>query len=102
MSLYLLHLEPRYRHAGHYLGFTEEQDVTQRVNEHLAGGAKASPLIKAAVRTGCRVSLARTWTGEKADRTHERKIKNGGQIPAYCPVCRQKRRKSADQLNLEG
>ena len=92
MALYLLHLEPRYRHAGHYLGFTEEADVTRRVNEHLTGSAKASPLITAALQAGCRVSVARTWTGKGADRTYERKIKDGGQIPAYRPHCRARRK----------
>jgi predicted GIY-YIG superfamily endonuclease len=46
MSIYLLHLDPKYRHAAHYVGFTPEEDVTRRVSEHLAGGAKASPLVK--------------------------------------------------------
>jgi hypothetical protein len=49
MSLYLLHIEPRYRHAGHYLGFCQAERVDRRVNEHLAGGSKASPLILAQV-----------------------------------------------------
>ena len=31
MSLYLLHLEPVYLHAKHYLGFTEDHDVSRRV-----------------------------------------------------------------------
>src|SRR5690349_15538335 len=104
VALYLLHLEPRYRHAGHYLGFTEEPDVTRRVAEHLAGGAKASPLIKAAMQVGCRVTIARTWTGQGADRTRERRIKNTGTIPNYCPICRARRktvrRASDGQLEL--
>ena len=30
MSLYLLHIEPRYKHAGHYLGFTPDLRVDRR------------------------------------------------------------------------
>ena len=45
MSLYLLHIEPRYKHAGHYLGFCESDHVDRRVNQHLAAGSKASPLV---------------------------------------------------------
>jgi hypothetical protein len=32
--LYLLHFDPRYRHAGHYLGYTE--DVIARFIQQLA------------------------------------------------------------------
>jgi len=99
MPLYLLHLEPGYKHAKHYLGFTEERDVTRRVNEHLACGAKASPLIKAALQAGCRVTIARTWTDEMATRTRERQIKNTRHVPDYCPICRERRR-HPDQAHL--
>jgi hypothetical protein len=60
MSLYLLHLEPQFKHAKHYLGFTPDDDVTRRVSEHLACGAKASPLVKATLQAGSRVTVART------------------------------------------
>jgi predicted GIY-YIG superfamily endonuclease len=92
MSIYLLHLDPKYRHAAHYVGFTPEQDVTRRVSEHLAGGAKASPLVKVALQAGSRVTIARTWTGEGATRTRERQIKNSRHVPKYCPLCREQKR----------
>ena len=51
MSLYLLHIEPRYRHAGHYLGFTPDLRVNRRAMEHIDGVRhKASPLVLAALR----------------------------------------------------
>ena len=97
MSLYLLHLEPSYKHARHYLGYAEGTDVTRRVNEHLACGAKASPLIKAALQAGSRVIIARTWTDETATRTRERQLKNTRSVPDYCPLCRARWRKAANQ-----
>jgi hypothetical protein len=94
MSLYLLHIEPRYRHAGHYLGFTSDRTVDRRVNEHLAGGCKASPLIVAALLAGRAVTLARRWEGPQFDRAFERKLKSlGGKSRAQrCPFCGAQRR----------
>jgi hypothetical protein len=88
MSLYLLHIEPRYRHAGHYLGFCQAERVDRRVNEHLAGGSKASPLILAALMAGRTVTLARKWEGAQYDRKAERAKKTRGHA-WLCPRCRQ-------------
>jgi hypothetical protein len=92
LSLYLLHLEPGYLHARHYLRFTPDNDVSRRVAEHLAGGAKASALVRAAIQAGFRVTVARAWTGPDADRTRERQLKNGKKMPRHCPVCRERKR----------
>ena len=70
-GIYLLHLEPRYLHAGHYLGWA--LDIDRRVREHLQGGTKASPLVRAALAAGCEVTLVRTWPDH--DRTEERRLK---------------------------
>lgn len=83
-GLYLLHLEPRYLHAGHYLGFA--LDVDRRIAEHLAGGSKASPLVRAAVLAGCAVTVARTIAGGTRDL--ERRMKRGGGLSRHCPICR--------------
>lgn len=83
-GLYLLHLEPRYRHAGHYLGWST--DIAARVHEHNAAGAKASPLIRAALAAGCRITLTRVWLGQ--GRTRERQLKRQGGLGQVCPVCK--------------
>jgi hypothetical protein len=82
-GLYLLHFEPRLHHAGHYLGFAV--DVERRVGEHLAAGAKASPLVRAAIAAGSVVELVRTWPA--GDRTLERRLKREKHGPRLCPVC---------------
>lgn len=70
-SCYLLHFEPPYKHAGHYLGWTSRA-VTERYGDHITG--KGSPLVKAAVEAGCAVVIARVW--HDVDRHFERALKN--------------------------
>jgi hypothetical protein len=89
MSLYLLHIEPRYRHAGHYLGFCQADRVDRRVNEHLAGGSKTSPLILAALMAGHTVTLARRGEGQAFDRKAERAKKHRGHT-RLCPLCKER------------
>ena len=79
--LYLLHFAPRYRHAGHYLGYTE--DVPERFALHLRG--RGSPLVKAAVQSGCQIMLVRIWD---EDGNAEQEIKRVvGSRARLCPLC---------------
>jgi predicted GIY-YIG superfamily endonuclease len=45
-TVYVLHFEPAYKHARHYVGWTEG-DVVERLAVHLQG--RGSPLIRAAL-----------------------------------------------------
>ena len=83
-GLYLLHFDPPYAHAAHYLGWARQID--RRVAEHLAGGVKASPLVRAAVAAGSTVTVARTWPG--GTRVLERRLKVQGGLSRHCPTCR--------------
>ena len=89
MSVYLLCITPPYKHARHYVGWTEGRTVDHRVNQHLSGGCKATPLVIAALMAGSRVALARRWEGDEFDRTFERRLKErGGKARAQrCPLC---------------
>ncbi len=79
-TLYLLHFSERYRHAGHYLGWTENLEA--RLAEHEAGnGARLLQVVKA---SGISWTLARTWAG---DRNRERAIKRQGGLSRCCPSC---------------
>jgi hypothetical protein len=60
-TVYVLHFEPAYRHARHYVGWA--MDVNVRVVEHLAG--VGSPLVCAAVAAGVRVQVAVTIPGSR-------------------------------------
>jgi hypothetical protein len=84
--LYLLHFDRPYRHARHYLGFTDRDGLALRILEHANGGAGASPLVRAAMRAGCIISIARVWpTG---DRNRERRMKRAGGLGQFCPTCK--------------
>lgn len=85
-ALYLLHFDPPYEHARHYLGFTA-RDVDTRVLEHLdVSCSRGSPLVRAAVLAGCEIRLARTWS--RGTRTEERRLKRSGGLSRHCPLCR--------------
>jgi predicted GIY-YIG superfamily endonuclease len=78
--VYLLHLDPAYRHARHYIGWT--RDLAARLEAHRAGrGARLMEVVKQA---GGSFRLARTWPG---DRDRERAIKNRHEAPKLCPEC---------------
>lgn len=81
-TVYLLHLTPPYRHARHYLGYTD-QLPEERLKDHLEG--RGSPLIRAAVGIGVEVTLARVW--KRKSRTFERELKNKKNAPKLCPIC---------------
>ncbi|MGH9849024.1 MAG: GIY-YIG nuclease family protein [Blastocatellia bacterium] len=79
-TVYLIHFNKRYRHAGHYIGFTTNLD--KRITDHLCGmGARLLEVITAA---GIEWKLARTWQG---DRYLERKLKRRKDAPHICPIC---------------
>ena len=79
--VYLLHFEPPYKHARHYVGWSVHE-AEHRLKTHLAG--QGSPLVKAAVAAGCKIILARTWKGTRA---WERKVKDTKNVPHLCPIC---------------
>jgi len=81
-TIYLLHIQPAYKHARHYLGSTS--DLTARLAAHRSG--TGSPLCRAAVEAGNALILVRTWKG---GRIEERKLHRRKNSPALCPLCQQ-------------
>jgi len=80
MTVYLLHFDERYQHAGHYTGIA--RDLEKRLKEHRTGrGARLTQVIKEA---GIGFQLARTWKGE---RKKERTLKQRG-AARHCPICK--------------
>jgi predicted GIY-YIG superfamily endonuclease len=79
-TVYLLHFERRYRHAGHYCGWTT--DLPARLHEHAAG--RGARLLAVITDAGIGWQLARTWPGTRA---RERQIKRQGGLSRCCPVC---------------
>lgn len=90
-TIYVLHFEPAYRApigdtgrfktAGHYLGSCLGTPH-RRLEEHLAGAG--SPLVRAAVAAGCKVTLAAAFPG---GRQLERQLKRRHHHARLCTVC---------------
>lgn len=81
-TIYVLHFEPAYEHAKHYIGYTTKGGEA-RADEHVGG--RGSPLVRAATARGCTVTLAAEFPGTPTD---ERKLKNRKNARSICPRCR--------------
>jgi predicted GIY-YIG superfamily endonuclease len=80
-TVYVLHFDPPYRHAGHYIGWTAG-DVDARIATHLQGAG--SPLVRAAVSAGVTVELVAAYPGSRA---LERRLKRWHKTTQFCPTC---------------
>jgi hypothetical protein len=79
---YLVHFDEPYRHAGHYLGYTNLESVSERMKRHRAGeGARLLAVLNEA---GIGYEVVRIWPGGRA---RERQLKKQ-HSPALCPTCR--------------
>jgi predicted GIY-YIG superfamily endonuclease len=89
VTMYLIHIEPRYRHAGHYLGITrDDRPVEERFAEHLAG--QGARLTRVAIRAGCELILDRIWEDMPAGRETAMKAHS---LTRYCLTCRARRKR---------
>ncbi|GEP11803.1 endonuclease [Methylobacterium gnaphalii] len=87
MSVYVLHFDPPFAHARHYIGFTPDPTVARRVSEHMTCGPRGNPLVKAAIGAGCAVTLAHAFEGEVYGRDFERNLKARRTTRAWCACC---------------
>lgn len=89
VAVYLLHFEEQYQHVQHYLGFTDDSKyetdraVETRLSYHMTG--RGSRLMKAVVKAGIGVSVARVWP--HASRDFERRLKKSHGHRVFCPIC---------------
>jgi predicted GIY-YIG superfamily endonuclease len=78
--IYMLHFSQPYKHARHYVGWT--QDLLDRLDTHAKGhGAR---LVAVITHAGIGFTLVRICEGT---RRTERAIKNAGGAVRYCPAC---------------
>jgi hypothetical protein len=90
-TVYLLHFDQRYEHAGHYTGIALDLDA--RLAAHVAGKGPrdgGARLIQVIRQAGIGFRLARTWPG--GTRGLERRLKNQGGASRRCPICKEQRR----------
>lgn len=81
MTVYLLHFNQPFKHARHYVGFTDNLD--RRLNEHKQG--KSARLMEVIKQAGIGFECVRTWN---EDRKFERHIKTSyHDVPMLCPLC---------------
>jgi predicted GIY-YIG superfamily endonuclease len=78
--VYMLHFDRPYRHAKHYVGWTD--DLLHRLDRHAHGnGAR---LVAVIWQAGIGFTCVRIGEGT---RHTERAIKNAGGAVRYCPAC---------------
>src|SRR5262249_53531587 len=78
--IYMLHFDRPYRHARHYVGWTD--DLLHRLDTHAAGhGAR---LVAVIWHAGIGFTCVRICEGTRCT---ERAIKNAGGAVRYCPAC---------------
>src|SRR3989440_11558285 len=83
-KVYLIHLNTPYKHAKHYLGFSE--DVQGRVQKHRRGnGARFMEVI---TKEGISWHVSRIWDG---GRELEAALKTGNNSGRLCPTCLQEK-----------
>lgn len=82
-TIYLIHFERPFKHARHYIGWTEG-DVDAREIRHLEG--RGSPLLRAVDEASIAFSVVRTWKGT---RKLERQLKNRKKASKLCPECKE-------------
>jgi predicted GIY-YIG superfamily endonuclease len=80
--VYLLHFEKKYKHAQHYIGYTD--NLEKRLKRHQA--KQGSKFVAAMLNNGINFLLARTWEG--VDYSFERKLKNRHKSSMFCPICK--------------
>ena len=81
MAVYVLHFDPPYKQAKHYIGYT--RIGKRRIERHIAG--HGSPLIRAAVAAGCTIIIAHWY--RDGTRAFERQLKNKKSTPRWCDCC---------------
>jgi predicted GIY-YIG superfamily endonuclease len=84
-TVYLIHFERPFKHARHYIGYSDNLDA-RTVRHNKGNGAKLLHHVKAA---GIHFEVVKTW--EDKDRAFERKLKNLRQSWRRCPVCRERK-----------
>ena len=80
MTVYLIHFERRYKHAGHYLGYSS--DLVSRIRAHRLG--QGARLLQVVNDAGIRWFVVRIWDGGY-DLEHALKARRNA--PQLCPVC---------------
>ena len=88
-TIYIIHFDQPFRHARHYVGWTEGA-VEDRIAYHRSG--RGAVLLRAVNEAGIGWSVVETFPGTRYD---ERRIKKSHHRERYCPVCCAKQKEGA-------
>lgn len=89
-DLFLLHFDPPYRHAGHYLGYAKGTGRVATYARAVAAGKVTQfphPLVEAAYAQGSVLRIVAVFHG--ASRDERRRMRANGSLSRFCPVCRE-------------
>ena len=81
-KVYLIHFEQAYKHARHYVGWTDNH--LDRRTWHHAHGSGAR-LMQVVTQAGIPWQVVRVW--DNADKNFERRLKRNKNSARLCPVC---------------
>lgn len=81
-TVYLLHLDPPFQHARHYIGFTT-LDLDERLRRHRT--ERGARLLQAQTRAGGTWRIAKVWIS--VQRGLELVLKRRGGAARICPIC---------------
>lgn len=81
--VYLLHFEKPVARARHYLGFTRDDRLNERLTEHMS--KKGARLTARAVDAGVAIYLARVFPQLTAN--DEKRLKAASHFDKLCPIC---------------
>jgi predicted GIY-YIG superfamily endonuclease len=82
-TVYLIHFNEKYKHAGHYTGSCS--NLKRRLEKHREG--RGARLMEVITQAGIEWTVAATWKG---DRELERKLKKRHGANRFCPICKAK------------
>lgn len=80
---YLLHFDRPYKHAQHYLGWTN--DLQKRLREHRSGNRTKCVLTSVVTFEGIGWRVARLW--HNVPLSFEKELKRGKNNRKLCPHC---------------
>ena len=88
-DLFLLHFDPPYQHAQHYLGYAVGTGRGSSYAKAIARCTAIGPheLVMAAQSAGCQITVADVLVG--AGRALQRQMRASHHLHRFCPICTQ-------------
>jgi len=80
--VYLIHFNSKYKHALHYIGYTN--NLTERIQKHKIG--KGARLLQVINDHGITWEVVRIW--KDANRKFELNLKKQKNAKRFCPICK--------------